>query len=455
MGVSPEVTLDRWAQKYGPLYSVWFGSQLHVVVSDPQIAKDLLETQYMIFSSRHESFVKYNTIFATRGISAAPFGESWCRCHRLVARYLTSDAVADYLPDLEFEAAELLKGLYIKGRGGTLPVDPRPHVVRVSLSNMLTVVFGLRTDSVDDPLVAHWLALARDFAEVAGPVASAVDFVPLLRKLPAAWTGVSRAQRLHEGLFTACGALVSDVERRRKAGENVPDSLVKQLLKAKEQRSLDGYEVVVLCFELVVSGVHKTAALIARFVAEIAEHPEVQVRAHAELDQVVGRDRIPGAEHKSELPYIGAIVKEIERLHNPLPLGIPHSNTEDFTYHNYVIPRDSVIILNQRALSTTLCDNPSIFNLERHIKDGVANPEPSCSIFGVGPRTCLGKPLAQTEVFLAVACMLWAFEVQPFDTWEQEAEEDGEDEHPSPWPDPFLVRLRPRHNRVSAVLGST
>lgn len=40
----PELTLDYWAKKFGGLYSIWLGSQLFMIISDPVVAKDLLIT---------------------------------------------------------------------------------------------------------------------------------------------------------------------------------------------------------------------------------------------------------------------------------------------------------------------------------------------------------------------------------------------------------------------------
>jgi hypothetical protein len=45
--------------------------------------------------------------------------------------------------------------------------------------------------------------------------------------------------------------------------------------------------------------------------AHISSHPEVQARAHAELDKVIGRDYWPSAEDEQRLPYIRAIIKEV------------------------------------------------------------------------------------------------------------------------------------------------
>jgi Cytochrome P450 len=43
----------------------------------------------------------------------------------------------------------------------------------------------------------------------------------------------------------------------------------------------------------------------------MSSRPEVQARAHAELDTVIGRDYWPTAEDEQSLPYIRAIIKEV------------------------------------------------------------------------------------------------------------------------------------------------
>lgn len=46
-------------------------------------------------------------------------------------------------------------------------------------------------------------------------------------------------------------------------------------------------------------------------------YPEVQRRAHDEIDSVLGKDTLPTFEDKPNLPYIGAIIKESLRYVSP------------------------------------------------------------------------------------------------------------------------------------------
>lgn len=57
------------------------------------------------------------------------------------------------------------------------------------------------------------------------------------------------------------------------------------------------------------------------FILAMTLNPDVMRKAQAELDAVVGRDRIPTFADKDNLPYIRAIVKETLRWRPVSPLG--------------------------------------------------------------------------------------------------------------------------------------
>lgn len=59
------------------MYSIWLGNQLFVVVSDPDIAKDLMVTNSGVFSSQKELHIKSQTILVGRGTTATPYDDRW------------------------------------------------------------------------------------------------------------------------------------------------------------------------------------------------------------------------------------------------------------------------------------------------------------------------------------------------------------------------------------------
>ena len=67
-------------------------------------------------------------------------------------------------------------------------------------------------------------------------------------------------------------------------------------------------------------------------------HPDVQSRALAEINAVCG-DNAPNFDHRSSLPYIDAICREVLRWHPITPLGLPHMTSRDDVYAGYLIPK--------------------------------------------------------------------------------------------------------------------
>lgn len=68
----------------------------------------------------------------------------------------------------------------------------------------------------------------------------------------------------------------------------------------------------------------------------MAVFQEKQEKAQAELDRVVGRERLPDYEDEKNLPFVSAFVKEVLRWRSVAILaGIPHAPTADDVYRGY------------------------------------------------------------------------------------------------------------------------
>lgn len=71
-------------------------------------------------------------------------------------------------------------------------------------------------------------------------------------------------------------------------------------------------------------------------------HPHVQARAQREIDEVVGRDRLPDFSDRPRLPFIDAICREVLRWNVILPMAIAHASVRDDVYDGYFIPKGSI-----------------------------------------------------------------------------------------------------------------
>ena len=80
------------------------------------------------------------------------------------------------------------------------------------------------------------------------------------------------------------------------------------------------------------------------FLLAMAMHPEMQRKAQAELDRVVGGDRMPTFQDRESLPYLNALLKEVLRWHPVAPIAVPHRSIADDEYNGYHIPAGTIVI---------------------------------------------------------------------------------------------------------------
>ena len=166
------------------------------------------------------------------------------------------------------------------------------------------------------------------------------------------------------------------------------------------------------------AGSETTSTTLMWWALAMVAFPQVQRRAQAELDAVVGRTRLPTFADASHLPYVRAVIKEVLRWRPAVPLGVPHKATEDNWYDGMLIPKGATCVANvwqcnhDRAI---FGDDADEFRPERHLDDkGELSPGPvetnqeGHSTFGFGRRICVGKHLANESLFIHTARILWA-----------------------------------------------
>ena len=162
-----------------------------------------------------------------------------------------------------------------------------------------------------------------------GPMSNLVDFIPLLQKIPNPM--LTRGKKLHKGLVDTYGGMIKEIERDMNQGIEVKDCLAKAMIQNREEENLDHLDMSILASAFMIGGVEtvstsvlptgqgekltayktQTAAIMQWFSALIPAYPEIQRKAQAELDRVVGRNRLPSVEDEKDLPYCHAIIKEV------------------------------------------------------------------------------------------------------------------------------------------------
>jgi len=150
-------------------------------------------------------------------------------------------------------------------------------------------------------------------------------------------------------------------------------------------------------------------------------HPEIQKRAQDELDAVVGRSRAPT--FADSLPYIQALVKESLRWRPPVPLGVPHTTTEDDWYEGMYIPKGTMCLVNlwqchhdpaSYGLDAASFNPERVLDEQGRLISGPAETrDDGHSSYGFGRRACMGRHAANEVLFIDMAMVLWAAKLEP------------------------------------------
>lgn len=142
-------------------------------------------------------------------------------------------------------------------------------------------------------------------------------------------------------------------------------------------------------------------------------HPSSLLAAQKEIDRVIGADRLPTLSDRSKLPYIDALVKEVLRWHPIVNVNLPHVVMEDDTYDGYLIPKGSIILANIFAFTHSLStySSPMLFNPSRFLGPA-PEKDPRGVVFGFGRRICVGKELADTSIWVAIAVCCAVFNIK-------------------------------------------
>ena len=160
---------------------------------------------------------------------------------------------------------------------------------------------------------------------------------------------------------------------------------------------------------------HDTVAVsVAWAFWELAVQPDVQRKLQNEIDPLFqersSSKKLPSYQQISQLKYLDSVVRETLRMHAPAIVG--RTPTEDVTLYRgndttYVIPAGTsvyVIPCYTQVQKAFIQNEPTKFRPERFM-DPAEETETMKSYlpFSVGPRNCVGLPMALAE-FKSILC---------------------------------------------------
>lgn len=170
--------------------------------------------------------------------------------------------------------------------------------------------------------------------------------------------------------------------------------------------------------EMIFRGTDTVAILLEWIMARMVLHPEIQAKAQAEIDAVVGEFKLVSDEDITNLHYLQCIVKESLRMHPPGPLlSWARLAIHDVNVGDYFIPAGTTAMVNMYAITHDECvwSEANEFKPERFMEEEVSimGSDLRLAPFGSGRRVCPGKAMGLATVHLWLAQLLQSFKWLP------------------------------------------
>ncbi|KAE8337772.1 hypothetical protein BDV24DRAFT_154053 [Aspergillus arachidicola] len=223
----------------------------------------------------------------------------------------------------------------------------------------------------------------------------ALSFTPLFKEVLLALVPQSmrdRRERLRD--FTRQKML-----RRVAIAEERPD-LIEGLLKKKEELGLTIDKLTANAETLVVAGSETTATLLSGVTYLLLRNPEAYQRLTEEVRSTFNSEDDINLSSAAKLPYMLACVDEALRMYPPGAIGPPRTYV---SIHHWALYRREEYFTDPHTFHPErFLGDPRFLN-DRH---NVLQP------FHIGPRSCLGRNLAYSEVRLILALLVFNFDLK-------------------------------------------
>lgn len=256
------------------------------------------------------------------------------------------------------------------------------------------------------------------FQSHAEPLATALTYVPFAKYFPP----YSRQLRDIIQLNANLAGYAEDSLRKRLESYNednitcAVDAFIKEMKKAEAEGDTDTYftedqlKLVIQDFSFPVG--NTVSGQLGFLWQQFLLHPEVQTKIQEEIDRVVPRSEMPNLNHRKDLHYTEAAIREIMRYKTLLPLSIPHKATADAEFMGYHVEKGTIMVANMISfhMDPDVWGDPENFRPERFLDEkGHLKKKDRTLPFGLGKRLCPGETFSRQNMFMYVAGLLQNF----------------------------------------------
>ncbi|KAG8221648.1 cytochrome P450 [Butyriboletus roseoflavus] len=457
------VSAERWGQQYGDITYLHVFGQGIVFLNTPEVVFNLLEKRGSIYSDKPRLVMLGDLCGCKNMVAFTPYSDQSRRQRKLMQAALGSSSVKRYLPLLVLETKPFLRGLLED------PLRFQDHLRRYVGGLTLLVVYGYHVQSTDDvflKLADECMSLLANRIGSGGGIWP-VDVIPSLKYLPDWFPGAGFKrnaaiwkQKIDEFVNEPFKFVLDERRKGTAKASFVSTVLDGHHNKEKNLDAQQNFDLRWTANSMYAGSTDTMVTTLTHFFLAMVQYPAVLKRAQAEIDAVIGQDRLPLFEDRESLPYCNAVFTESLRWSVPVPLSLPHRLMEDDVCDGALIPKGSLVFANIWSIlrDENLFPDPHAFNPDRYLEPAADEAterrrDPRTYVFGFGRRRCPGVHLVEASAWLLTVSMIATLDIG------KAVDEHGVEVEPEVvydnsilrLPNPFKLAVR---SRSEAVLRS-
>ncbi|KAI0278792.1 cytochrome P450 [Russula aff. rugulosa BPL654] len=322
--------------------------------------------------------------------------DAWREERKLLDRSLRAGTTVSYRQMMEEKACWFLAQLIAN------PKEFRHHIELLQGKIIMSLTYGYDLNDGDE-FMAGPIEATEMMSRVILPGAVLVNHLPFLRHIHS-WVPflnygplIQRARELSDRIRNEPFEFVKNAMRNGTAVQSLASEHLQDLEDSDSNGSKRQHQEEII--KMTLGSIYAAGA------------------DTAELDAVMGRDRLPTFDDRPRLPYIEALCKELMRWNMVTPTGtsLPHKSSRDDVYKGFFIPKGSIMVANAWAIlhDPETYSDPEEFRPERFLnEDGSVRDDPALALaFGAGKRICPGRHIVDATLFIVASSVLSAFNV--------------------------------------------
>nr|XP_048296552.1 cytochrome P450 2B2 isoform X2 [Myodes glareolus] len=350
-------------EKYGDVFTVHLGPKPVVMLYGAEAIREALVDQAEAFSGRgtiavvQPVFKDYGVIFAN--------GERWKALRRFSLATMRDFGMGKRSVEerIQEEARCLVEDLR-KSQGA--PLDPTFLFQCITSNIICSIVFGERFDYKDRQFLRLLDLIYQSFSLISSLSSQVFElFSGFLKYFPG--THIQVSKNLQEVL----DYIGHSVEKHRATLDpNSPrDFIDTYLLRMEKEKSNQHTEfhhqnLMISVLSLFFAGTETTSTTLRYGFLLMLKYPHVAEKVQKEIDQVIGSHRPPNLDDRTKMPYTDAVIHEIQRFSDLIPIGVPHKVTKDTLFRGYLLPKNTEVypILSSALHDPRYFEQPDTFN---------------------------------------------------------------------------------------------